>query len=153
GEALPLDAALGDVDLAIERGDLGTGTLHRELVRARVDDEQEVALLHALIVLDVQLGDRPAHLRHDPDDVRRHDGIVRLRVLDDPPEDDEGENDRARDDAEADVPCERASSLAHPSFRRARATWRRSTRRRGTDRRVLPGGGPTRFPSSRARAG
>ncbi len=152
GEALPLDAALGHADLTIERGDVGPCALDRELVWARVDDEHQVSLLHALIVLDVQLGDRAAHLRDDADDVGRHDGIVRLRVSHETADDHDTENDRARDDADADDPSEPTSLLAHPSFRTVGATWRRSRDRRGMDRSRPRGRDAARPPSRRTPA-
>ena len=63
-------------------------------------------MLHALVVLDVQLGDRAAHLRHDADDVGRHDRVVRLRVPHHPSDDHDTENDGSRDDADADEPSQ-----------------------------------------------
>ncbi len=117
GEALALDAALGDRDLTVERRHVGPRTLERELVRARVDDDEKVTSLHALIVLHVQLGDRPAHLWHDPDDVGRHDRIVRLRMPHHTSDDHHTENDEAGHDGEADRPSQHASGIAHPSSR------------------------------------
>src|SRR6185295_10335131 len=45
GESLALDLALRDLDLAVERRDVGPRALDGELVRARVDDEEQVPLL------------------------------------------------------------------------------------------------------------
>ena len=126
--ALAFDAPLGDLDLAVECGQLGARAFDRELVRARIDDEQELALLHRLVVHDVQLDDRAAHLRHDADGVGHHDRVVRLRVPHDPPDDHDRENDRADHDPEDDDSSEETARAAHVSSRTRPARSRRMRR-------------------------
>src|SRR5882724_10508136 len=130
-----------------------TRALERELVRARVDDEEQVALLHALVVLDVQLGDRAAHLRHDADDVRRDDRVVGLRVAHHPLDDDDRQDHEPGHDAEGDQPADRTPPTRHPSSRTPSARWRGSGDRRGRDRPRLRVGDPPRRRSRPAPAG
>src|SRR5262249_14331190 len=116
-EALPLDLPLRHVDLAVERGYLRTRALHREFIRARVDDEQDITLLDALVVGDTELGDRTAHLRDDVYDVGHADRIVRLRIAHEALDDHEPERDRSRNEHEEDESSEGAARPAHVSSR------------------------------------
>jgi hypothetical protein len=53
--------------------------LERDLVRSGVDQEEEVSLLHVLVVSHVKLDDVPAHLRSDSHEVCAHGGVIGLR--------------------------------------------------------------------------
>ena len=67
------------IDLLARQGQRGPGALQRELIRPRVDQEEQIPFLHRLVVTDVELHDVPAHLGRDPDEVGANRRIVRLR--------------------------------------------------------------------------
>ena len=66
----PLDVGGGDVELGLRAFHIGLGLLDRELVGARIDDEQQIALLDDLAVLEMdgidEAGDPRAHLDRSP---------------------------------------------------------------------------------------
>ena len=50
------------------------------LIGDRIDFEEHVALMHELVVLDVYLDDAAVYLGCDPDQIRDHFRVVRLRI-------------------------------------------------------------------------
>ena len=78
------------------------GALQLDLEGPGVNDEEEVALAHLLVVHDRQFGDRPADVRGDADDVRAHLGVVGARVVVEQPGHIKGRADAARDDGKAE---------------------------------------------------
>ena len=102
------------VDLRVERLDVRPAVRDRELVGPRVDDEQEIALLHGLVVDHVQLDDPAGDFGDDVDDVGHHGRVVGLRMSHDTPDDHDGQQQRTRDDSDAqDLPRHAAIDGSH----------------------------------------
>ena len=84
----------------------------RDLVRPRVDDEEQVAFAYLLVVADAQLDDVAAHLRGDAHEVGPHRGVVGLRAGLPLQQGDDDRDGGAGDDQRAeqpphDTPCVR----------------------------------------------
>ena len=69
-----VELGLGKIELRLGLGLLGLGGLERELERPRLDDEQEIALLHKLAVDEVDGFEVAAHPR------AHLDGLTRLEL-------------------------------------------------------------------------
>src|SRR5262245_23526915 len=82
----------------------------RVLVGPWVDDEQEIPLLHGLVVDYVKLYDPARDFRDDVDDVGHHGRVVGLRMPDDTPDDHHGQQEGTRDDHDAEHPAYRTAT-------------------------------------------
>ena len=96
----------------------------RDLVRPRVDDEEQVAFADLLIVPDAQIDDVTAHLRCDAHEVGAHRRVVRLRSgLPLQQRDDDGDggagDDQTAEQPARDTPCSR---IREPSWLLHRAS-------------------------------
>ena len=99
------DLRLLDGDLRVDVLHARLGLLHRGLgladgdrVIGRVDDHQQIALVHVLVVDDWQLDDAPGDLRRHRDDVGAHGAVTRprcahIRIPHRPPEHDGDRHD------------------------------------------------------------
>ena len=72
-------AVLQAMDLFTGESQVGPGAFQRNLVRPRVDHEEEVARLNLLVVMHKYFGDVAVHLRRDTDEVGANRSIIRLR--------------------------------------------------------------------------
>ena len=81
------------VDLRVERLDVRPALLDRKLVGPRVDEEQEIALLHGLVVDRVELDDPARDFRDDVDDVGHHGRVVGLWMPHDARDDHDGQHE------------------------------------------------------------
>ena len=73
------DLAIGEVEPGRRRQQLGLGLLQRDLVRARVDDEEQVALVDDLAVGEMDLGQIAADLGAELDRIDRRELAGELR--------------------------------------------------------------------------
>ena len=105
------DRAALRLDLPRRQPQLGPRPIEPGLVRARVDHEEQIALLDRLVVDDMELDERAGDVRRDADHVGAHAGVVRARV-------DIGETpypEPGRHRAEDDQGPEHAAHRASPS--------------------------------------
>ena len=127
------DAVAESVDLLARQGQGSPGAGERDLVGAGVDDEEKVAFLDLLVVLDPQLDDVPRHLGRDAHEVRPHRGVVRLRTpLPLQQRDDHGDegahDDQGADQPSGDASCSRIRHVVVPIHRYTLKSATQSTR-------------------------
>jgi hypothetical protein len=99
------------------------------LIRARIDDEQQVARLDMLIVAQRKLDDRAAHLRRYPDDICAHVGVVGARMeiveahnvsAEHEVDDDHRDEQDSRDNPTRDIAARQISARSRAACRRHR---------------------------------
>jgi hypothetical protein len=94
------------LDLLPGEHEVGPGAGQPSLVRAAVDGEEQIALLHRLVVHHVQLDDGTAHLRRDADNVGADRGVIGARIHEVQPICVDARDDSAHDDQGADGSAE-----------------------------------------------
>jgi len=67
---------LAHIHLRLEGGDIGRGSVERAAVAFAVEDDQDVALVHELIVLDPHFVDEASNIGRDRDGVGLDPGIA-----------------------------------------------------------------------------
>ena len=72
-------AVLQAIDLFTGEGQLGPSALQRDLVRPRIDEEEEIAFFNLLVVTYVHLDDLTVDLWRDSDEIGANCSIIRLR--------------------------------------------------------------------------
>src|ERR1700730_18257542 len=90
-------------DLPCESSLLGTGVFETILIWAVVDLKEQFALLHKLIVPDVQANDRTFHLRRNSNEIGGNFCVVRSRLAIDFQERNQTKRNRGRYDSHAQV--------------------------------------------------
>ena len=119
GAALADDLARGGdrvalrLDLALDLLELGLGLLQPRGVGPHVDDEQELALTHRLVVDDVELGERTGDVRRDADDVGADRGVVGERAASAEDDGAADGHDGGDDDRDGDDPAETRARTCH----------------------------------------
>ena len=94
--------------LGLSDDELALRALQLSLVGPRVDHKQQVVRLDRLIVDDIELYERPLHMRRDPDHVCADIGIVGARVSGARPRGHHRRCNAGDDDRQPDQPSEYA---------------------------------------------